>query len=100
MADVVKPPFDLNNTLGALLIGGLFASAYVSSYTTHTHLTLYSFWGVTSAQTYIYYQRYPNDPLSLKLIASLFSPTFLVIDFPMGALFRHRWRSYGLSKSN
>ncbi|KAI9567813.1 hypothetical protein HD554DRAFT_2039221 [Boletus coccyginus] len=75
MADVVKPPCDLNNTLGALLIGELFASA---------------FWGVTSAQTYIYYQRYPNDPLSLKLIASLFSPTLLVINFHMGALFRHR----------
>ena len=34
-------------------------------------MTLYSFWGVTSAQTYIYYQRYPNDPVALKSIASL-----------------------------
>ncbi|KAG8216271.1 hypothetical protein J3R82DRAFT_8325, partial [Butyriboletus roseoflavus] len=31
-----------------------------------------SLWGVTSAQTYIYYQRYPKDPLPLKLIANTF----------------------------
>ncbi|KAF8552651.1 hypothetical protein OG21DRAFT_1486033 [Imleria badia] len=49
-------PFNVDNTLGALLIGGLFAAA---------------FWGVTSIQTYIYYQRYPNDRLALKLVVAL-----------------------------
>ncbi|KAH0826321.1 hypothetical protein J3R83DRAFT_5271 [Lanmaoa asiatica] len=49
-------PINLDNTLGALLIGGLLAT---------------SFWGVTCAQTYNYYQRYSNDSLALKLIASL-----------------------------
>ncbi|KAI9567809.1 hypothetical protein HD554DRAFT_835997 [Boletus coccyginus] len=48
-------PFNANNTLGALLVGALFASA---------------FWGVTSVQTYLYYQRYPNDRLLLKLIVA------------------------------
>jgi len=55
MAEAVQFPFNLDNTLGALLIGGLLAAA---------------FWGVTSAQTYIYYQRYPNDPLPLKSIVA------------------------------
>ncbi|KAH7890273.1 hypothetical protein F5I97DRAFT_1922590 [Phlebopus sp. FC_14] len=50
-------PFNVDNTLGALLVGGLFAAA---------------FWGVTSAQTFIYYRRSGNDRLSLKLfVASL-----------------------------
>ena len=30
----------------------------------------FSFWGITSVQTYIYYQRFPNDRLLLKLIVS------------------------------
>ncbi|KAG6376572.1 hypothetical protein JVT61DRAFT_1550 [Boletus reticuloceps] len=46
-------PFSVDNTLGALLIGSLVAAA---------------FWGVTSVQTYIYYHRYPDDPLFLKLV--------------------------------
>ncbi|KAH7921895.1 hypothetical protein BV22DRAFT_697313 [Leucogyrophana mollusca] len=45
-------PFDVNNTLGALLVGGLFAAA---------------FWGVTSAQTFVYFQRSTTDRISLKL---------------------------------
>ncbi|KAI9567811.1 hypothetical protein HD554DRAFT_2172876 [Boletus coccyginus] len=49
-------PFGVDNTLGALLVGALFASA---------------FWGVTSVQTYLYYQRYPNDRLLLKLIVAV-----------------------------
>ncbi|KAH0825797.1 hypothetical protein J3R83DRAFT_8853 [Lanmaoa asiatica] len=49
-------PVKVDNTLGALLIGGLFASA---------------FWGITSVQTYIYYQRCPNDGLVLKLIVAI-----------------------------
>ncbi|KAF8436329.1 hypothetical protein L210DRAFT_2478574 [Boletus edulis BED1] len=46
-------PFSVDNTLGALLIGSLVAA---------------TFWGVTSIQTYIYYHRYPDDPLFLKLV--------------------------------
>ncbi|KAN0082794.1 hypothetical protein V8E55_008589 [Tylopilus felleus] len=49
-------PFSVDNTLGAILIGALFAAA---------------FWGVTSVQTYIYYQRYPNDQLVLKLVVAV-----------------------------
>ncbi|KAF8132912.1 hypothetical protein EV363DRAFT_1326880 [Boletus edulis] len=50
-----KLPFDLDITLGALLIGGLFAAA---------------FWGLTSAQTYTYYRRYPSDSRALKMIVA------------------------------
>ncbi|KAG8221664.1 hypothetical protein J3R82DRAFT_1948 [Butyriboletus roseoflavus] len=52
----MDPPPSPGIGLGALLIGGLVAVAL---------------WGVTSAQTYIYYQRYPKDPLPLKLIVAL-----------------------------
>ncbi|KIJ64010.1 hypothetical protein HYDPIDRAFT_28904 [Hydnomerulius pinastri MD-312] len=48
-------PFNVDNTLGALLVGGLFAAA---------------FWGVTSAQTFIYFQRFSNDRISLKLFVA------------------------------
>ncbi|KAG8221661.1 hypothetical protein J3R82DRAFT_1945 [Butyriboletus roseoflavus] len=53
----IDPPlsFSVDNTLGALLIGSFFASA---------------FWGITSVQTYIYYERYPNDRLALKLVVA------------------------------
>lgn len=54
-------------------------------------MTLYSFWGVTSAQTYIYYRRYPNDRLGLKLIARLYSrPALFLANFAMAVLFPHR----------
>ncbi|KAG9311251.1 hypothetical protein JVU11DRAFT_8335 [Chiua virens] len=49
----VALPFNVDNTLGALLIGGLFAAA---------------FWGITSVQAYIYFQRYPDDRPALKII--------------------------------
>jgi len=49
-------PMNVGHTLGALLIGGLFAAA---------------FWGFTSVQTYVYYQYYPKDRPILKLIVAI-----------------------------
>ncbi|EGO19805.1 hypothetical protein SERLADRAFT_418117, partial [Serpula lacrymans var. lacrymans S7.9] len=48
-------PFNTDSTLGALLVGGLVAAA---------------FWGVTCAQTLIYFQHSSSDRLSLKLFVS------------------------------
>ncbi|KAF8429860.1 hypothetical protein L210DRAFT_3418640 [Boletus edulis BED1] len=58
-------PFSVDNTLGALLIGSLVAA---------------TFWGVTSVQTYIYYHRYPDDPLFLKLVVSLSLDVGMILD--------------------
>ncbi|KAF8181129.1 hypothetical protein K438DRAFT_1841252 [Mycena galopus ATCC 62051] len=45
--------FDANGTIGALLIGTLIS---------------YALFGVTSTQTYIYYGRFPRDPLRTKIM--------------------------------
>ncbi|KAG9311249.1 hypothetical protein JVU11DRAFT_8332 [Chiua virens] len=73
------PPFNPDSFLGSLLVGGLVAAAV---------------WGVTSSQTYIYYQRYPKDSLTLKLIASSRSrPIVLyVANHTLRLRIANRWR--------
>ncbi|KIM86576.1 hypothetical protein PILCRDRAFT_308571 [Piloderma croceum F 1598] len=48
-------PFDLNNTLGALLIGALLATAL---------------WGITCAQAFVFFQYKGDDPLRTKLLVA------------------------------
>ena len=65
-------PTTLDNTLGALLIGGLMNMAYVPSLLFRLGFRsnwVHSLWGVTCVQTYNYFTHIKNrDRVSLKLM--------------------------------
>ncbi|KAJ3549771.1 hypothetical protein NM688_g5144 [Phlebia brevispora] len=50
------PALNLNTTIGAVLIGGVFSAV---------------FYGITASQTAVYYQRAQADPLIIKLVVGV-----------------------------
>ena len=63
---------ELNESLGALLLGLVISASYVLVIFTWTMLTdhLSSLFGVTNVQVFLYSQKAPRDPLTLKGIVS------------------------------
>lgn len=70
------PEIDLNNTFGALLIGVIVSSWYVSAFhlpqdsSQTCDLLINSLFGVTSLQTWYYFQHY-TDSIGVKLMVRL-----------------------------